>query len=109
MADLWHPIRGIAITDLVEKRFLFKCFYEVDLNKKKKIILGDRTYYARFQYEKLSLFCFICGRLGHGESFFPVRVKVDLTQIVFGWDITLRAPTRWGPMESTVNCVSQMK
>ncbi|KAK5785224.1 hypothetical protein PVK06_039787 [Gossypium arboreum] len=40
------------------------------LKRRKKIQIGkERIVYARFQYEKLSLFCFICGKLGHGESF----------------------------------------
>ncbi|GMI99100.1 hypothetical protein like AT3G31430 [Hibiscus trionum] len=39
------------------------------LKRKKKISLGkDRTVYVFFQYEKLSLFCFICG-LGTGKAF----------------------------------------
>lgn len=65
------------------------------LRRKKKILIGnDRITYARFQYEKLSLFCFICGKLGHGESFCPLRTVVELSKIVFGWDITLRAAVR---------------
>ncbi|MBA0845298.1 hypothetical protein Goarm_022731 [Gossypium armourianum] len=67
MADLWHPIGGICITDLGKKRF---------------------------KYEKLSLFCFICGRLGHGESFYPFRLQIEPSKITFGWDLSLRAATR---------------
>ncbi|KAH1056280.1 hypothetical protein J1N35_034345 [Gossypium stocksii] len=33
MADLWHPIKGICTTDLGEKRFLFQCFHEVDVQR----------------------------------------------------------------------------
>ncbi|MBA0779569.1 hypothetical protein Gotri_003815 [Gossypium trilobum] len=47
--------------------------------QKKKVLLGEKMYYARFQYEKLNLFYFICGKLRHGESFCPVRVRVDPT------------------------------
>ncbi|PPS17002.1 hypothetical protein GOBAR_AA03582 [Gossypium barbadense] len=141
LANLWHPIRGIAIMDLGDKRWSlhhtlfwvqihdlspglmsktmarrFGAFLgefldydtripsmgvqrfmqvrvrinvQLPLRRKKKVLLGERFYYARFQYEKLSLFCFICGKLGHEESFYPVRVRVDLTTIIFGWDITL--------------------
>ncbi|MBA0687100.1 hypothetical protein Goari_014663, partial [Gossypium aridum] len=53
-------------------------------------------YYARFQYEKLILFCFICGKLGHRESFCSIRARVDPEKIVFEWDITLRTSTREG-------------
>ncbi|MBA0827289.1 hypothetical protein Goarm_012076 [Gossypium armourianum] len=67
MADLWHPIGGISITDLGEKRF---------------------------KYEKLSLLCFICGRLGHGESFCPLRLQIEPSNITFGWDLSLRVATR---------------
>ncbi|KAK5813250.1 hypothetical protein PVK06_028698 [Gossypium arboreum] len=63
--------------------------------KKKKILIGtDRVIYARFQYEKLSLFCFICGKLGHGESFCLFRTSIEPSKIVFRWDITLRAVAR---------------
>ncbi|KAL4334119.1 hypothetical protein GQ457_07G004660 [Hibiscus cannabinus] len=63
------------------------------LKRKKKIVLRpDSFVYARFQYEKLSLFCFICGKLGHGESFCPVRLSIKPKDISFGWDISLKAP-----------------
>lgn len=47
--------------------------------------------YAQFKYEKLSLFCFICGRLGHGESYCPYRLRIEPSKIIFGWDLSLRA------------------
>lgn len=31
--DLWHPIRGIYIADLGEKRYLFQFFNDVDKNR----------------------------------------------------------------------------
>ncbi|KAH1047757.1 hypothetical protein J1N35_038541 [Gossypium stocksii] len=49
MDDFWHPIVGCVFQILEKKR------------KKKIQICKDRTVYARFQYEKLSLFCFIYG------------------------------------------------
>ncbi|KAH1047077.1 hypothetical protein J1N35_037861 [Gossypium stocksii] len=187
MADLWHPIGGICISDLGDKRYLFQFFHEIDiqrvrsgtpwffnnhmlilqtvpvgedpssvclnftdfwvqihnlpnglmtegmakqlgdfigrfmeydnaiptmavrnfirvqvcldvilpLKRKKKIRIGMSTVvYARFQYEKLGLFCFVCGKLGHGESFYPLRLRMDTFQITFGWDIFLRAAAR---------------
>lgn len=64
--------------------------------KKEKLIGKDRVVYASFQYEKLSLFYFICGRLGHSKSFCSIRIRIDSSKISFGWDISLRAaPRRW--------------
>lgn len=31
LVDLWHPIAGIFIKDLVDKRILFQFFHEVDV------------------------------------------------------------------------------
>lgn len=177
MADLWHPIGGICITDLGDKKYLFQFFHEVNihrvlagtrwffnnhllilqrlpmgenpatlalnftefwiqvhelpsgimtktmakqfgnfcgkflqydtsilslglkqymhirvfldvsapLKRKKKLQIGKTmTVYAKFKYEKLSLFCFICRRLGHGESYCPHRLKIKFSKIIFG-------------------------
>ncbi|XP_016721278.1 uncharacterized protein At4g02000-like [Gossypium hirsutum] len=171
MADLWHPIGGICITEAGEKRYLFQFFNVIDLDRvkagipwffnnhllilqeipewvnpvtidlrftefwmqvhglppgsmnesmekqfgnfcgdyleydmsfptlgsqtflriivrldvtaplkrKKKVLFGKSLIvFARFKYEKLSQFCFICGRLGHGESFCPLRLQLNL-------------------------------
>ncbi|KAK5819778.1 hypothetical protein PVK06_024801 [Gossypium arboreum] len=120
MADLWHPIEGICITDLGDKRYLFQFFNNVDvqrvvtalgiqkymrirvrldvtvlLKRKKKIQIGKiMIVYARFKYEKLSLFCFICGKLGRGESYCLFRLKIEPSKIVFGWDLSLHAVPR---------------
>ncbi|MBA0706646.1 hypothetical protein Golax_018743, partial [Gossypium laxum] len=187
MADLWHPIGGICITDIGENRYLFQFFHEVDIARVlagtpwffnnhllilKKILYGDnpavmelnfiefwvqvhelprglmsesmavqlgnfcgkfleydfhspllgqKTYmrirvcldvnaplkrknkiqigmamttYARFKYEKLSLFCFICGKLGHGESYCPFRLRIEPLKIIFYWDLSLRVVVR---------------
>ncbi|KAK8586480.1 hypothetical protein V6N13_010071 [Hibiscus sabdariffa] len=60
------------------------------LKRKKKIVLGlGCSVYAHFQYEKLSLFCFICGKLGHGESFCPLRLTMAPSEVVFGWNLSI--------------------
>lgn len=33
MVDLWHPIGGICITDLGDKRYIFQFFHEVDVQR----------------------------------------------------------------------------
>lgn len=65
------------------------------LKRRKKILVGkDRVVYARFQYEKLSIFYFLCDKLGYGKSFCLVRVKIDSSHVIFGWDASLRALVR---------------
>ncbi|KAH1064637.1 hypothetical protein J1N35_029624 [Gossypium stocksii] len=187
MADLWHPIGGVCITNLGEKRYLFQFFHEVDvqrvlvgvpwffnnhllilqwlpngedpvmmvlnfvdfwvqvhdlppelmnetiarqfgdfygkfldydtsippmgyksymrirvlldvsapLKRKKNVQIGkSKTVYVHFKYDKFSLFCFICGKLGHGESYCPYHLKVEPSKIIFGWDLSLRVAVR---------------
>lgn len=65
------------------------------LRRKKKILLpSGMSHFIQFAYEKLTLFCFICGKLGHGEGFCPLRILQDNQDFVFGWDLSLRAPGR---------------
>ncbi|MBA0872648.1 hypothetical protein Goshw_017814 [Gossypium schwendimanii] len=33
MANLWHLVKGVKISDLGEKRFLFKFFHKMDLDR----------------------------------------------------------------------------
>ncbi|MBA0879067.1 hypothetical protein Goshw_005831, partial [Gossypium schwendimanii] len=67
------------------------------LKRKKRVSIEQNKFiYVIFQYERLSLFCFICGRLGHGESFCEVRLTLENQQVEFGWDFSLRAMLRRG-------------
>ncbi|KAH1075468.1 hypothetical protein J1N35_027796 [Gossypium stocksii] len=67
------------------------------LKRKKRINIGqNKSTYVLFQYERLPLFCFLCGRLGHGESYCEVRLTLESQQVEFGWDLSLRAAPRRG-------------
>ncbi|MBA0771799.1 hypothetical protein Gotri_007272 [Gossypium trilobum] len=132
LANVWHPIGGISISDLNKGIFLFRLYHKMDmdrikasgvlleydvkvvslgykgimrvrvrfniqkpLKRKKKIVLPNGTQtYVSFACEKLTLFCFVCGILRHGESFCPVRILQEKQDFILGWDISLRAPTR---------------
>lgn len=39
------------------------------------MISRSKFLYANFRYEKLALFRFLCGCLGHGDSFCLVRLN----------------------------------
>ncbi|MBA0721942.1 hypothetical protein Golax_009437 [Gossypium laxum] len=158
LADVWHPIGGIMISDLSDGRFLLHDgddpktiplntvdfwvlvqepphgftsevvarqignfigqFIEYDckvitldytgvlrvrvrvdmeksLKRRKKIVLPNGTIrYVKFAYDKLTLFCFLCGKLGHKESFYLLHVLQDDQELSFGRDNSLKAPFR---------------
>ncbi|MBA0704523.1 hypothetical protein Golax_016775 [Gossypium laxum] len=93
MANLWHPIGGSAITDL-----------GIDVKNNGTpvwIFLGDFLVYdtkvptlGMKWYMRLKVHI----DLGHGERFYPMKERVDLSHIIFGWDIMLKALIRRGPM-----------
>ncbi|MFQ6641486.1 hypothetical protein Gotur_015953 [Gossypium turneri] len=53
------------------------------LKRRKKISFGGKYSYVNFKYERLSLFCFYCGRLGHNDSFCEERLNlgVEITEM----------------------------
>lgn len=55
---------------------------------------SSEVVFVLFEYEKLTPFCFICGKLGHGKSFCPIRARNPQQEFVFRWDIPLRAQSR---------------
>ncbi|MBA0746606.1 hypothetical protein Gogos_009109 [Gossypium gossypioides] len=84
---------GWGIRNYMRVRVLIDVFSP--LKRRKKIILASGAQvYAKFQYEKLSLFFLVCGRLGHGDSFCPTRLHNRGMEMKLGRDLTLRAPVR---------------
>lgn len=64
------------------------------LKRKKQVMFKNKCSYVRFKYERLTLFCFYCGRLGHSDSFCEEKMEARVEVDVMGWDLSLRAQSR---------------
>ncbi|XP_012436661.1 uncharacterized protein At4g02000-like [Gossypium raimondii] len=64
------------------------------LKRRKQILYRERRSYITFKYERLSLFCFFCGRLGHSDSFCETKINIGVEMIDMGWDLSIRAQSR---------------
>ncbi|MBA0747958.1 hypothetical protein Gogos_004818, partial [Gossypium gossypioides] len=119
MADLWHPIGGICITELGEKRYLFQFFHEVDIERVvaeipwffnnhllilQKIPVGENPIALELNLIEFWIQVHelpprlmtesMVKQFGHVESYCPFQLKVEPSKIVFGWDLSLRAVVR---------------
>ncbi|MBA0810884.1 hypothetical protein Gohar_002835, partial [Gossypium harknessii] len=47
------------------------------LRRKKQAMSYGIGSYVKFKYERLSLFCFFCGRLGHNDSYCEARMMME--------------------------------
>ncbi|MFQ6647703.1 hypothetical protein Gotur_021921, partial [Gossypium turneri] len=117
MPNLWHPFKGVQIRDLGEKRNFIGIFQEYDssslgkenmnfmrirlhidirrpLKRKKQVMFKNKCYYVRFKYERLTLCCFYCGRLGHNDSFCEAKMEARVEIDEMGWDFSLHAQSR---------------
>ncbi|XP_012081522.1 uncharacterized protein At4g02000-like [Jatropha curcas] len=186
-ADLWHPLGGVNITDLGAKRFLFRFYNEVDvdrvlsgspwhfnrklllwqmikdgedpllislihadfwlqvhdlpkgfmtetatnllenfvgifvayhikvltslqptylriwvrldirqpLRRRKKLILpsGDAIF-VKFRYERLTVLCLLCGKLGHMDNFCELCLHLKKEELRLEWNNSIRVPGR---------------
>jgi 14-3-3 protein epsilon len=56
--------------------------------------IGGEWCTVNFKYEKLGMFCFICGIMGHSENKCEVRYAMENDNGVRGWSRELRAETK---------------
>ncbi|KAK6148365.1 hypothetical protein DH2020_019277 [Rehmannia glutinosa] len=67
--------------------------------KKIRRLEGDWTIVS-FKYERLGVFCYICGLMGHGEQFCEKRLSITEGDTQKDWGLWLRAPNkRYGSRE----------
>lgn len=54
---------------------------------------GDWSW-VNFKYERLSIFCFVCGQMGHSERDFGIVYANPEAVIPRAYGVWLRAPTK---------------
>ncbi|XP_057804684.1 uncharacterized protein LOC131020060 [Salvia miltiorrhiza] len=54
------------------------------------------SFVVNFRYERLNIFCFLCGRLGHSEHFCDLRFNTDTKDKEREWGIWLKTADRRG-------------
>ncbi|MBA0638360.1 hypothetical protein Godav_025136 [Gossypium davidsonii] len=74
MAKLWHPIRGVQITDLGGKR-------------------GENPLQIPLIYSPLWVQVHDVP-IGHSDSFYETRMEVGVETAEMGWDLSIRAQSR---------------
>ncbi|MFQ6625745.1 hypothetical protein Gotur_005807, partial [Gossypium turneri] len=71
LANLWHPIRGVQISDRGEKRFLFRFYHKVDIDRVTKGDISLRALRRRAITTRSALIKVDC------EPSFPNRFPME--------------------------------
>ncbi|XP_057779545.1 uncharacterized protein LOC130998128 [Salvia miltiorrhiza] len=70
---------------------------DAPLKRFKKLKHKDGTsFVVNFKYERLNIFCFLCGRLGHSESFCELIFDPKMKESDREWGVWLKAADRRG-------------
>ncbi|KAH1096897.1 hypothetical protein J1N35_013818 [Gossypium stocksii] len=97
MANLWPHLRGVQIKDLGGRRYLFKFFHELDVDR---VVSGSSW---TFNNHLLIIHdCKMVKIQSHSDKFCPIRLNLKSKIMEFGWSITLKAVTRRAITASSV-------
>ncbi|MBA0846219.1 hypothetical protein Goarm_022249 [Gossypium armourianum] len=76
---------GESIARGLRSSMRIKIFMDIHLPLKMKkglLFSPENIGYVRFKYERLTLFCFFCGKLGHSDSFCEERMSLGDPSLV---------------------------
>lgn len=70
-----YDAKSIAHQEIDYMRVRVRLDVRKPLMRRKKLINDEgEAFFVRFKYERLILFCFLCGRLSHHDSYCDVRL-----------------------------------
>ncbi|MBA0620472.1 hypothetical protein Godav_006179 [Gossypium davidsonii] len=90
-ANLWNSLGGTQISDLGEKRFLFRFFHLLDIKRVMKVHDLPPGVFSKPVAK-------IVGGLywGYGDSFFPIWLRREVNETDLEWDISEVQKRDWG-------------
>ncbi|KAJ8766763.1 hypothetical protein K2173_007830 [Erythroxylum novogranatense] len=62
--------------------------------KKKLVDTKGEAFYAKFSYDWIHVFCYLCGLIGHTDSYCEQRLHKKLEELCFEWNDSLRVSNR---------------
>ncbi|KAG8480623.1 hypothetical protein CXB51_025264 [Gossypium anomalum] len=88
MLTLWHPIKGVQISNLEEKIFLFKFFHKMDLERvqihETCQLAKSRVFLGIFRRSTVPIW-----DRGHGDFFYQAKMALGFDVAEMGLDLSL--------------------
>lgn len=75
-----------------------RIWVEIDINiplkKGRKINVGGTSTSVDFKYERLHIFCYVCGKLGHTEQFCEILFNLLDGIVACNWNADIKVVDR---------------